>query len=802
MTGSDDDFRKKLLETFREEADEYISTITEGLLTLEKTGPAPSPEMTEEVYRKIHSLKGAARAVGIKEIELICQNLETVFSEMKKGSYIPDASAFDIFHTAVAVTRSLITGDRDFSTSPAEIVIAIRSLMGKKPPVVLEKSGQAGSADAGPAVDPIILVTGKPARKTSPKKEQSPKKSGQGHAEAYAGFSPGLNEPRIPGPARNDHSGLPGGTVRIAAHKLDRLIAGSDDLLTTRLFITHRMRELEEMMTRFAIWRWNQTMVSSDLHRIRETLDGKDPSPIPLDLALPLRHLIEIVDYDREFITYLQHDLASHIRATEQDRAALEASTSEISDLIHDAVLLPVTSILLPFAALVRDYSRTSGKMVDLVIEGEGLEMDRRILEALKDPIMHLVNNSIDHGIEYPEIRSAQGKNPKGIVRIRIVPLSGSKVGIEISDDGAGIDGSRVRAIAISTGLITAKQAGNMSDEEAIWLIFRSGFSTNPVVTDFSGRGLGLAIVEDTVTRLGGDVTLTTTLHQGTNIMLRMPVRLATLRGVVVRSGRQVYVLPMQQVRQVVRIGMDAVTIQDNRPVITIQDEKITLINLTSALGIMNSPPPSDLSSGQFPVVILAYGAGQIAYRVDEVVRVQEIVVRPLGSQIRRVRRITGAAILGDGTMALVLDPIELIQESQRPGTRIPPLQAPRQQAGRILVVEDSVTSRTHLRNILDRAGYLVETATDGMDALARLKDEVFDLVVSDVDMPRMNGFLLTEKIRADSRLAKIPVMLVTSLHAPEDLKHGIAMGADEYIVKNRFDTAVFLKKVGSLLKK
>jgi two-component system chemotaxis sensor kinase CheA len=644
-------------------------------------------------------------------------------------------------------------------------------------------------------------VTGKPVRRDFLSEGSTPKKNSVYPAEVSPGSFPGISSHLIPDHGKNRVAHVNSGMVRIAAHKLDRLIAGSDDLLTTRLFITHRTRELEEMMTRFTNWRWNQTMASSDQHRIREFLTGSKRSQVPPDLVIPLHHMIEFLDFDRDFITSLQHDLASHIRATEQDRAALEASTSEISDLIHDAVLLPVTSIFLHFSALVREYSRKSGKMVDLIIEGDGIEMDRRILEAIKDPVMHLINNSIDHGIEYPEIRTAHGKSPGGIVRIRVIPLSGSKVGIEISDDGAGIDGNHIRLNAKKSGLITEKEARNLTDEEAIWLIFRSGFSTKPVVTDLSGRGLGLAIVEDTITRLGGDITLATGLHRGTSITLRMPVRLATLRGVVVRSGKQAYVLPMQQVRQVLRPGPGAETMQDNRPVIRIQDEEIRLISLTDALGITDQRIVPD-PPGHFPVIILAYGAGQIACRVDEVIRVQEIVVRPLGSQIRRVKRITGAAILGDGTMALVLDPIEIIHETQKPGPDIPRHRSSRAGTGRILVVEDSVTSRTLLQATLDQAGYMADTAIDGNDAFNRLKEKAYDLVVSDVDMPRMNGFLLTEKIRGNPRLAKIPIILVTSLDSPEDHEHGIAMGADEYLVKKGFDKTRFLKKVAALLKK
>ncbi|MCX6699911.1 MAG: Hpt domain-containing protein, partial [Methanomicrobiales archaeon] len=444
MTGPDDEFREILLATFREEAEEYLNTITAGLLDLEKTGVDAGTILVERVFRTLHSLKGAARAVSFREIELICQNLETVFSAIKKGEYSPDAEAFDVFFRAIKVTRVYLTGNSPASNGSAEIISTIRGLLTSKKKAELSAFRSAGITHApSPGVLPVMCVT-------APDGLQS---VGLYGGDSHPAGITGENSPGIPGPAavnpptpKKAHT-ITGSsaTVRIAAHKLDKLIAGSDDLLTTRLFITHRMQELEEMMTRFSHWRWNHARVSSDLYVLREAVAGLGKNPMPPDLVIPLRHMLKFLEYDREFMTYLRHDLGAHIRATERDRSALEAITSEISDLIHDAVLMPVESIMLPFSGFVREYSRATGKKVDLVIEGEGIEMDRRILESLKDPLMHLINNSIDHGIEYPDIRAEHNKPARATVRIRIVPLSGSKVSIEVSDDGAGIDCREVR---------------------------------------------------------------------------------------------------------------------------------------------------------------------------------------------------------------------------------------------------------------------------------------------------------------------------------------------------------------------
>jgi len=784
MTGTDAEFTKRLLATFREEAGEHLDVIVGLLLELEKAAPTPDSADVERIYRTTHSLKGAARAVGQKEIESVCQNLENIFSRMKKATYFPNEDAFDIFHQAVKVIQCLLKGERHPAISTTDIVSALR-LLSKKDLPSADGNVEDSLKDAGPDQTAAPPPSKEPNRAGIPPVVQADERA-EHRFPVIAGAAA-----RLPSDSA---------TVRIAAHKLDRLIAGSDDLLTTRLFITHRMRELEEWMARFTIWRWNQATISSDLHRIREQSFGAGKAELPADLVLPLQRVVEFLEYDREFVTYLQHDLGEFIRATDRDRAALEASTSEISELIHDAVLLPVSSVLAPFHGLVREYSRNTGKQVELVVEGGEIEVDRRILDTLKDPLMHLIYNSIDHGIEYPDIRAQRKKTPRGTVHIRVVPVSGGRVDIEVSDDGNGIDGSMVRKAAVRIGLITEQEEERLTDTEAIWLIFRSGFSTSPIITEISGRGLGLAIVEDTITRLGGYVTISSEPGTGTAITLRVPVRLVTFRGVVVRSGNQAYVIPMQQVRQVLRTKTGAILRRGTRPVITVDNDTITVVRLSDILGIPVTGPPSGKDEPA-SLVIISYGAGQVACQVDEVVHVQEIVVRPLGSQLRRVKRIAGAAILGDGSLALVLDPPELIQESLRFSSLGTTPTRKSAIVRSVLVVEDSVTSRAFLQMLLEREGYRVITTTDGMEAFAILKDHNVDIVVSDVDMPRMNGFVLTEKIKTDPRLHNLPVVLVTSLDSKEDQNHGIGVGADAYIVKSSFEKTSLLAVIRNLLK-
>jgi Chemotaxis protein histidine kinase and related kinases len=307
------------------------------------------------------------------------------------------------------------------------------------------------------------------------------------------------------------------------------------------------------------------------------------------------------------------------------------------------------------------------------------------------------------------------------------------------------------------------------------------------------------AIVEDTITRMGGEVLVSSELGKGTTFSLILPIRLATLRGLVIRNGTCHYVIPVQQILQVVRVMKDTVESKDVRQMVTYKGEMVPIVWLSEALG--NQGCGSGNPQEEVPIVIVAYGAGKIAYAVDEVHQVQEIVVRPLGTQLRRIKRITGAAVLGDGRLALVLDPPELIQEGLRLSGLAPVYQTRTKASGRVLIVEDSVTSRALLRNTLEKAGFDVITAGDGMEALSKLLEEPVDLVVSDVDMPRMNGFTLTEKIRSDERLSHLPVVLVTALDSQEDRDHGLSSGANAYILKGSFERNDLVRTVKGLLR-
>jgi two-component system chemotaxis sensor kinase CheA len=465
--------------------------------------------------------------------------------------------------------------------------------------------------------------------------------------------------------------------------------------------------------------------------------------------------------------------------------------------------MLPISSALEMLPKMARDLARDQGKEVELIVSGGEIEIDRRILEEMRDPLIHLLRNCVDHGIETPAARRRANKPPRGSLTLAITPKDGSKIEILVADDGAGIDTAKVREAARKLGAATAEDLDARATPELLPLVFRSGISTSAIITDLSGRGLGLAIVEEKVNKLGGTVAVASVAGQGTTFHVVLPLTLATFRGIHVRVNGDQFLLPTTHVEQVMRLRREAIKTVENRETIAWDGKALALVSLADVLEL----PREHAGDGGEPsiqVVILGATDRRIAFRVDEIVGEQEVLAKPLGKQLARVRNIAGASVLGNGKTVPILNVADLLRSAVKVAAVRKADTAPEQQAASgqksILVAEDSITARTLLKNILESAGYRVAAAVDGMDAYTLLEIERFDLVVSDVEMPKMDGFDLTRKIRSNKALAQLPVVLVTALESREHRERGVDAGANAYIVKSSFDQSNLLEVVRRLL--
>jgi two-component system chemotaxis sensor kinase CheA len=496
--------------------------------------------------------------------------------------------------------------------------------------------------------------------------------------------------------------------------------------------------------------------------------------------------------------------VAAIARTAEQDRVVVGKLVDDLLASSKNLLLLPFATLAAVCAKLVRDLCRDLGKEADLVVRGEEVEIDKRIMEELKDALIHLLRNCVDHGIEAPAVRVRLGKPARGTIALTVARVDGSKVEILVSDDGAGLDLDRIKKSAVTHGFLSADGASRLGGAEARALIFQAEVSTCPSITQVSGRGLGLAIVREQAEKLGGTVTVETQPGQSTRFRLLLPSLLATFRGVLIAAAGRIFVVPTAQVEQVAAVRADDRRTVAGRETIALHGRAVALVRLADVLELpaVESPAPSAAAT---PVMVLGLGDHQVAFAVDAVLDELEVLVKPLRRPLSRVRNIAGATVLGSGRVALILNVADLLESARKNGGAAaraapapPPAVAARIKS--LLVVEDSITSRTLLKGILESASYHVKTAVDGLDAFTQLRAERFDLVVSDVEMPRMNGFDLTARIRADKKLAGLPVVLVTALKSREDRERGIDVSANAYLVKSNLDQSNLLDAVRRLV--
>jgi two-component system chemotaxis sensor kinase CheA len=470
---------------------------------------------------------------------------------------------------------------------------------------------------------------------------------------------------------------------------------------------------------------------------------------------------------------------------------------------VKEVLMLPCATVLEALPKMVRELARDRGKEAELVIAGETVEIDKRVLEELKDPLIHLVRNCIDHGIEKPGERQRRNKPVRGVISVTVSLIGSSRIEIVVTDDGTGIDTARLAAEAARQRIVPQAEANRMGREELLELAFTSGVSTTPLITDISGRGLGLAIVREKVEKLGGTVTLVSEPLRGTSFRMVLPLTLSTYRGVLVRVGEQTFIVPAAGVERVTRVDKTSLRTVENRETVELGGEAVSFVRLADVLQLPREER-GDADAGLMPLFMIGSGAHRIAFAVDGILAEQEVLVKSLGPQLSRVRNIAGATVLGTGRVVTILHPGDLVKSAVTAAAVMAAAVYPTEKAEAarksVLIVEDSITARTLLKNILETAGYRTITAVDGIDALTQLKTEEIDLVVSDVDMPRLNGFDLTARIRATRELADLPVALVTSLDSREDRERGIEVGANAYIVKSSFDQSNLLEVIKRLI--
>jgi two-component system chemotaxis sensor kinase CheA len=746
MSTRDDDFLKTLRATFRVEAEEHLQAIATGLLELEKSsGEDARRRLVGDVFRAAHSLKGAARAVDFPEIESLCQSLESTFATWKHVASAPTPDILDTVHRTLDAVSEAV-------------------------------------AVPGPSPEPSAASAPQP--KTSR-------------------VIPASTDAVSAVPATAERTFSPEDTVRITVAKLDARLLDAEEMLTAKLIMGQRADDVRELGARFDVWRKAWAAVGPDTRDLRKAIEAPPPDRDRQPPAPGLTKVLEFLEWNLDHVNALEGRVVALTRAAAHDRQVIGKLVDDLLEDSKKLLLLPFATLVAPFPKLVRDLCRDQGKKADLVVRGEDVEIDKRILEEMKAPLVHLLRNAVDHGIEAPEDRLTAGKPASGTITLAASQINGNKVQIVVSDDGAGIDADKVRQSAVARGVLLADEARQLGEAEARRLIFDAEVSTSPTITRLSGRGLGLAIVREKSEKLGGTVSVDSHSRQGTHFSIVLPSTLATFRGILVEAGERLFVVPTVHVERVARVTADEIRTVEGRDTVSLSGRAVALVRLADVLELPPATPNGD-PHGTTLVLVLGTADQRIAFAVDAVLDEQEVLVKPLRRPLSRVRNIAGATVLGSGRVALILNVVDLLKSARKTGGVAARVAAGAQPLPvndkSILVVEDSITSRMLLKGILESAGYRVRTAVDGMEAFTLLRAERFDLVVSDVEMPRLNGFDLTARIRADKKLAELPVVLVTALETRDDRERGIDVGANAYIVKSSFDQSNLLDAVRRLV--
>ncbi len=567
-------------------------------------------------------------------------------------------------------------------------------------------------------------------------------------------------------------------SLRVPIEKLDRLAHLAPEMVVQSLKAFERHTELRRL----------ERMLNHLRDRVREA--RLTPDTGAADRIAQFAEHADALDA----VTRRMRDF---LVSFSDDRVRLNLITEELRQNVIELTMLPVASVFDAFPRAVRDLARTFSKEIELTVRGRETEVDKRIIDHIAEPLTHLIRNAVDHGIEAPDVRERLGKPRQGQL-ILSTEQQGNRILITLKDDGGGIDVEKLRTVAIQRGVASASELERWSPEKLLDLIFQPGFSTRASATDVSGRGVGMDVVKSVVERLGGGVRIQSENDKGTTVTLNLPLSLALLRVVLLEAGEELFALPTAAVRRILQVGSADIGQLPQGPVADVDGESIPL----TALSAMLQVPDSSTAARQ--TVIVAEGSeGRFGILVEAVHEEQELVFKELRGPLRNQKTFTGAALLGNGDIVPILDVNALFDLASRPPSADAAPALPRRTPARVcrvLVVDDSLVAGELQKNILLAAGYESEIASDGVEALECLQRKEFDLVVADVDMPRMTGFELTEQIRADEQFRDIPVIIVTSRDTLDDRRRGFEVGADAYVLKREFDQSQLLDTVRRLI--
>ncbi|QVQ27768.1 hybrid sensor histidine kinase/response regulator [Achromobacter deleyi] len=750
-----------LLELFQLETRTQVQVLNNGLLALEHD-PTSAPQL-EACMRAAHSLKGAARIVDLHPAVRIAHAMEDCLVAAQEGRARLQATDIDALLMGADLLQRVATPGAELDVEIDELVARLSNTPNAVP------APPPRAPRPSDFLPPIVRLEDEPAATPAP--------------------APAAASAAMPPLRRSSDRGLGEGerVLRVTADTLNKLLGLSSETLVE----SHWIGPFSASMLRL---RRMQAGAAHALDGVRAALAGQ-----PLDA----RGQAALDDAQR-IVAQCQQELTQ--RASEVDEFGWRMS--HLAQRLYDTALAcrmrPFGDGLNGMARMVRDLGRSLGKQVRLEIEGENTQVDRDILDKLDAPLMHLLRNAVDHGIEMPQARMDAGKPPEGLIRLSARHAAGMLL-IELADDGCGISLDRLRVEVVERKLTNAETAARLTESELLEFLFLSGFSTRDEVTEISGRGVGLDVVQTMARQLRGAVRIHQQAGQGTRFVLEMPLSLSVVRSLLVEVQGEIYAFPLAYVRHALQLQAQDIEQLEGHQHFRFMGRQIGLVSARQILRAGEPAPAADT----LPVVVVGDHDRLYGVAVDRYVGERTLVVQPLDPRLGKVQDVMAGSLMDDGTPLLILDVEDMLVSVQKlvEGGRLARVEGGGEatlarRRKRVLVVDDSLTVRELERKLLLNRGFDVAVAVDGMDGWNMLRNEAFDLVVTDVDMPRMDGIELVSRIKADPKLQSLPVMVVSYKDREEDRRRGLDAGADYYLAKGSFHDDALLDAVEDLIGK
>ena len=746
--GVSEEIRQKLLPRFRETTADRVEKISTALLELER-GSA-TPDTVQELARELHTLKGEARMMGFVGISSVVHAAEDLLKTLPQGR---PGDRLDALLKACDQIVSMLDVPADGGEAAARLSAALRDLIAVATPAPVKGAAPAPVPAAAPAPEPAAPVAPAPVA-------DGEKPAATGSFEAVKPASTGSHEP-----VKAELGGAKAVTsIRVDVDRLDEIAALAGDVLVEGARSIRRSRDLNQLFGRWA-------RLSDKIIALAEALRDNHASK-----------LLEQVEGD---VHLLRSDTFRFARSQTEASSSAQAQFGLLAERIGNARLIPLSGVLGSFPRAARDMAREQGKEVECVVRGGETGVDKAILLSLNDPLVHLVRNCVDHGIETPDERLAAGKPRLGKI-VLSARTDGDLLAITVEDDGRGISPQKVRASALKKGIIGEQQAASLSSRAALDLIFMPGFSTREQAGETSGRGVGLDVVRKRVTSLGGSVAVDSEPGKGARFTLRMPQSLSLMKVLLVRIDDDVYGIPAVDVDSVGRLDPKDITEVAGIRAVRYRGRLMPVVALGPLLSLNGGP-----RTKRPLVAYVAHGSEGAAVVVDGLYGEREVAVKAPGAFVKGMRFVTGAAALEDGRVALLLSTPDIVHAARR-------LAAPAMSRGRerrrlrILLVDDSAIAREAEAALLRSLGHEVDEAVDGEDGWAKLQSGAYHLLVSDVQMPVLDGIDLTRRVKATPRFVRLPIVILSSLSAPEERRRGVDAGADAYLVKGELEAESF----------